>query len=104
MRTYHHFNLEERERFFAFREQGLNLREIGRRLDRPHSSFSRELGRNTRYGQRQRSRAPLKNPLVFLYCREHLRLGWTPEEIAGRLPVDYPGYTVNKETIYRLRG
>jgi IS30 family transposase len=26
---------------------------------------------------------------------------WTPEEIGGRLPIDYPGNTIDDETIYR---
>lgn len=41
-----HLSLEEREKFFAWSEQGVSLREIGRRLGRPHSTFARELKRN----------------------------------------------------------
>lgn len=52
-------------------------------------------------GWRQRCHAPLKNPLVFLYAREHLRLGWSPDEISGRIKLDHPGYTISYEAIYR---
>src|SRR3989304_4856382 len=99
---YKHLSLEEREKFYALKEQGFSLREIGRRLGRSHATFSREPKRNAKYGVsylpcraqklcdkralKQRYKAPLKNPTVFLHVREHLRGGWTPDEIAGRLP------------------
>jgi len=102
---------------FAFKEQGLSLREIGRRLGRDHSSLSDELRNNAPYGAeyipcraqrlsdkrgwRQRCHAPLKNPLVFLYVREHLRLCWSPDEISGRIRLDHPGYSISYEAIYR---
>jgi len=56
-----------------------------------------------RRGMNQRQKAPLKSPLIFLYVREHLRppYSWTPEEIAGRLPIDHPGNTIDDDTIYR---
>ena len=102
---------------FAFREQGLSLREIGRRLGRDHTSLSDELRNNAPYGAeyipcraqrlsdkrtwRQRCHAPLKNPLVFLYVRVHLRMCWSPDEIAGRIKLDHPGYSISYEAIYR---
>lgn len=117
-RTYKHLSLEEREKYFAWKGQGVSLREIARRLGRSHSTFSREPKRNAKYGKaylpclaqraadrrgkKQRYHAPLKSPLVFLYVREHLREDrWSPEQIAGRLPIDHPGFTVDDETIYR---
>ncbi|NCO73641.1 MAG: IS30 family transposase [Shewanella vesiculosa] len=111
--------MEEREKLYAFRSQGLSLREIGRKLGRDHTSLSDELRNNAPYGAeyipckaqkkadkralRQRLKAPLKNPLVFWYVRVHLRepFRWTPDEIAGRLPIDHPGYSISYEAIYR---
>lgn len=109
--------MEEREKLYCLKSQGLSLREIGRRLGRDHTSLSDELKNNAPYGAeyipcraqrlsdkrgwRQRCRAPLKNPLVFLYVREHLRLGWSPDEISGRLKLDHPGYSISYEAIYR---
>lgn len=97
--------------------RGLSLRTIGHRLRRDHRTLGRELARSAKYfhpylpslaqdravrvAQAQRYTAPLKEPLVFLYVREHLRQGWSPETIAGRLRLDYPGYSVSDETIYR---
>lgn len=119
MRTFHHINLEEREKFFLWYKQGISLREIGRRLKRSHTTFSRELIVNAKgikggeylpcHAQKkadkrclkQRRKAPLKSSLVYLYVREHLRLAWSPEQIAGRLKLDYPGETIDDETIYR---
>ncbi len=128
MRTYHHLTLEEREKLFGMQQAGMSLRDIAKKLNRSHSSLSRELRRNkTGEGKRsheyfsaayvpcraqkkaekrmvkQRYKAPLKEPFIFLYVRQHLRKPyyWTPEQIAKRLPIDHPGYTIDDETIYR---
>lgn len=118
MRTFNHLSLEERELFFVWKSHGISLREIGKRLGRSHTTLSRELKRNAKYGQeyipcradrkakkrglKQRYRAPLKEPLIFLYVRTRLRdKKWSPETIAGRLSIDHPGYSINDETIYR---
>jgi IS30 family transposase len=117
MNHYRHLSLEERERTFGLKEQGLSFREIARVLGRHHTTLSREYGRHAKYGRgylpcraqtkaelkavRQRTKAPLKNPLVFVYAREKLRAGWSPETIAGRLSIDHPGETICPETIYR---
>ena len=117
MHKYNHLNLEEREKIFAFKEVGLSLRDIAVRLKRNVSTISRELNR-PKYGKqyipctvqreverisiRQRMRARLKNPLIFLFVRIHLRVdGWSPETIAGRLQLEYPGQSICPETIYR---
>jgi IS30 family transposase len=117
LKDYKHLNLEEREKIYALKEKGLSLRDIARKLNRNVSTISREL-RRPKYGRkyipcvvqreadriakRQRSRARLKNIKVFLYVRKHLREdGWSPETIAGRLPLDHPGESICHETIYR---
>lgn len=121
MKKYKHLNLEDREKFFLWYTQGVSFREIGRRLHRSHTTFRRELNRNAKgmkggtylpcHAQkkaekravRQREKAPLKEPCVFLYVREHLRppYSWTPEQISGRLRLDHPEYSIDDETIYR---
>jgi len=117
IKRFKHLSLEERERLFAFKQQGLSLREIGRRLGRDHTSLSDELKNNAPYGAeyipcraqrlsdkrtwRQRYRAPLKNPKVFLFVREHLRAGLSPDEISGRLNLLHPDQSISYETIYR---
>ena len=118
MQSYKHISLVEREKLYAWKEQGVSLRTIAARLHRNVGTISRELKRHTKYGKpylpclaqrqadrwtaRQRYQAPLKSPLVFLFVRHHLRdLHWSPEKIAGRLAKTYPGYTIDDETIYR---
>ena len=128
MKHYHHLTLEEREKLFTWKEQEKSIREIARRMKRSPASICRELKRNrTGEGKRsreyfiskyvpcraqkkadrravkQRTKAPLKNPYVFLYVREHLRkpFYWSPEEIAGRLSLEHPEYAIHAETIYR---
>ena len=36
------------------------------------------------------------------YVERHLKIGWSPEQIAGRLPIDHPGRHVSYETIYQF--
>lgn len=128
MSSYKHLSLEEREKLVAFKEAGLSLRDIAKRLSRSHSSFVRELKRNKtglgkrskeylifsyvpcqahqkaiKRGVKQRTKAPLKETLIWLYVREHLKkpFNWTPEEISGRLPKIHPGKSICTEAIYQ---
>lgn len=51
---------------------------------------------------RQRKKASLKNPTIYRYIKSKLiKYGWSPELIAGRLSIKYPGESITKETIYR---
>lgn len=117
MKEYVQLSLEEREELYALQKVGWSLGRIGEKLGRNKGSLSRELHRNAKYGQtyipcraqakadrrklKQRRKAPLKNSTVYLYVREHLRMDWSPETIAGRLPLDYPQESVCTETIYQ---
>lgn len=123
MRRYTQITLEEREIIYGMLSQGKTLRTIGKKLGRSHTSISRELQRNIKYGNeyfrneylpckaqkladkrkvKQRYKAPLKNPKTFVYVRKHLRDdGWSPETIAGRLRIDHPGESICHETIYQ---
>jgi len=121
LKEYKHLSIEEREKFFLWYKQGVSFREIGRRLKRSHTTFRRELNRNARgikggsylpchaqkkadkRAAKQREKAPLKEPFVFLYVRQHLRPPYhlSPELIAGRLTLEHPEYSIDDETIYR---
>jgi len=46
--SYTHLNARERMSLFYLLQMGLSLREIGRRLNRSHTSISREIKRNNR--------------------------------------------------------
>jgi len=116
--SHHHLSLYEREQLAIWRARGESFRSIGRRLNRAHTTLSREWSERAKYGtkyepckahekakkieSKQRRKAPLKTPLVFLYVRQKLRdKHWSPEIIAGRLAIDHPGESIHHETIYR---
>jgi IS30 family transposase len=118
-KCYAHFTLAEREEVAIGLEQGKSMRFIAKSLDRSPSSVSREVGRNSpsiravKYrGNRAQRRSEersrighakerLADPFVRRYIESHLvNDGWTPEEIAGRLPIDFPGLQTNYESIY----
>ena len=116
---YSHLNLIERVEIYALFKQGISLRDISEKVNRNVGTVSRELKRNrSRWTKtyeavkahqfaaaratEQRTKAPLKNPKVFLYVREKLKEEqWSPEGIAGRLKIDYPEERICPETIYR---
>jgi IS30 family transposase len=111
----------EREEIAVGRAAQLSVREIARRLDRAPSTISRELrreGATNAAGQYRavpaqaaaeaRARRPkprkLENPLLNAHVQNYLEENWSPEEIAGRLPVDFPddeAMRASHETIYR---
>jgi transposase, IS30 family len=116
--AYHHLTIEERERIRSLREGGASMRKIGRELGRAPSTISRELKRNGRgepqYGacraQRRadwrRSTASRRRKLDNAALRDEvtqkLRLGWSPEQVAGRMGLERPeGPRVSCRSIYR---
>jgi IS30 family transposase len=117
-KQYNHLNQEERELIAQHRCEGKSLGFIARALGRNKSSISRELSRNasTEYSRytpcRAHARAThrwvavhrrprLKNDLIRQYVIENLEEGWSPEQIAGRLPIDHPGQIISHEAIYQ---
>jgi len=121
--SYTHLSLEERYVIYHLVLYGLSLREIGRRLKRHHITISREIKRNRptysddavywheaaqEYADR-RKRLPRhcirqSNPQLVRYVKCKLRQHWSPEEIAGRLVIDYPNNTlmrISPEAIYQ---
>lgn len=126
MKNQHHTLLtaKERDLLSVWKAKGLSNKECARRLKRPASTVGREIKRNgfrenghwyysaiyahSQFNQRQKrvahSKRPLKNSLVFAYVTKHLRDGWSPDQIAGRLRVGYPfdpRMRIVAETIYR---
>jgi len=109
--SYCHFNARERMTLFYLHQMGLSFREIGRRLNRSHTSISRELLRNKRrFGcysdiaaqefANARKSIPrhhrrYSNINLRQYVLEKLKLQWSPEIISNRLYIDFP-YSVKK--------
>lgn len=116
--NYKHFSVEEREKI----QEGLwakkSYRTIARELGRSPASVSREIGRNQppkqfRYtprlanerameNRKKRGREErLKNDGLRNYVVSHLKLGWSPEQIAATAE-DATGTSVSHEAIYRF--
>jgi IS30 family transposase len=118
-KNYKHLSLQERELLAQLHWEGKSLGEIAKALGRNKSTVSRELKRNSaleykcytpcrahvRSCERKTSantHERLKNDVIRQYVRQGLALGWSPEQIAGRLPQDLPGQSINHEAIYQF--
>jgi len=106
---YKQLTSEEREEIAIGLELGYTFSRIAETLGRHKSTISREISRNlptirnVRYRANRaqkrayerkkasRKRQRLKSPQIQAYVEGKLRLGWTPEQIAGRLPMEQPG-------------
>lgn len=121
----------ERERIAAWLTEHRAKKEIARRLGRDIKTIRRELSRNSTKvnvgrndwemiydpahahhvaEERKQSawlaKQPLKNKKTYAYVLKHLRKGWSPEQISGRLKeVDHKGekeWQICHETIYQF--
>ncbi len=125
-----HTKLTKTERLLLseWKNQGLSNIECSKRLGRDKSTIGRELKRNrvkVRVGKydeyiyepvhaqfvamerKQKAfnaKQPLKSKKIYGYVLDHLRQGWSPENIAGRLRKeehpDDPSWWICHETIY----
>lgn len=115
---YTQLSSEERDKIAVLRAKGLSLATIAEAIDRNKSTVSRELKRNkspvynvylphkadARAKERKQqasTRKRLKNPMIKEYVIKKLRLGWSPEQIAGRLANDHPNLSISHEAIYQ---
>lgn len=117
-KNYEQLNIKERESIQAGLWEKKSVRAIAKELGRSASTISREIKKNApsvhkrRYTPRlaqeravwQRTlrhcRERLKQELIRQYVKEKLKLYWSPEQIAGRLIIDHPGYSISHEAIY----
>lgn len=117
--SYNHLTLTERRHIYYWHHYDkLSNREIGKRLRRSHTTIGRELKRNigcwcdqyyhnpaqyfTSRRQRDKSvKERLKSQRTRDYVSEHLKLGWSPEIIAGRLKLQNEIPRVSYEAIYQ---
>lgn len=117
MKKYEHFSSAERKELSILHNKGYSMREIGRAMNRSHSTISRELNnrkmkaegydackaqrkaqskrRFSKYqGMKVRSYPEIEN-----YVREKMQLKWSPEKIAGTLYLE-KGIRIGKDAIY----
>jgi transposase, IS30 family len=121
--SYYHLSSEERYVISYLVLDDLSLREIGRRIGRHHSTISREIKRNRptyaddavywydaaqQYADQRKVKArhwrKKSNKQLVHYVQSKIIDDWSPEEICGRLIVDYPNnklMRISHEAIYR---
>ena len=113
---YDQLDLDDRIEISRLHAAGISGRAIGRMMGRSASTISRELRRNSlpkggykpasadriALSRRRRlSRIERLSPLGD-HVRNHLAMGWSPEQIAGRLRREGPRHRVSHESIYRF--
>lgn len=114
--TYQHLGVEEREAIQLGLWEKESIRSIAERLGRSPASISREVTKNQplqrkyfprlaheRALARRKERGRklrLKNQTIRRYVVRKLKAGYSPEQIAGRMPLDI-NETVSHEAIYQ---
>ena len=113
---YDQLDIDERYELYRLHEAGKAVRAIGRLMGRSASTIGRELRRNAlprgeyKPGSADRialsrcrrlSRIERLSPLRS-YVGDSLAMGWSPEQIAGRLKLEGSEHTAGVETIYRF--
>ena len=85
------------------RTAGTILREVAgkprRGLGKYQAYVSHERALERRYGKKT---VRLKSELIRVYVKEKMKLGWSPEQISIRLPIDFPGNEISHEAIYQF--
>jgi IS30 family transposase len=113
---YGQLSLEERCTIAHLYKDGQSIRKIAANLDRAPSTVSRELKRNsgTQVGYKpgyadEQARARRwtgsrleRDAALRGLVLGQLRLGWSPEQIAGRLRQQNAAITISHESIYRF--
>jgi len=117
--SYHHITRKERGIISLLNHNGIPEKVIAMRLCRSISTINREIRRNQIDGKYQAVKAheqcikrranTYRNKLqkkveLSTYITDKLFMTWSPEQIAGRLPLDYPSdpsMRVSHSSIYR---
>ena len=117
--NYKHITTNERCCIANFLSLGLSLRKIAKHLNRNVSTISREVKRNStngkylahiaceNYAQNRKNcgaKGKSSNPTLIKYIEDGLEKTWSPEQIAGRLRLDYQddkSMKIGFKTIYR---
>ena len=114
---YKHLTIEEREKIQELLWQKTSVRTIAKAIGRNPSSVAREINRNIplkrsykprlahRRALEKRSnrgrKVRLKSRFIRRYVIDHLRSGYSPEQISGRLSLEYPDESISHEAIYQ---
>ena len=113
---YEQLSLEERCAIASLERDGHSIRQIATRLDRSASTISRELKRNSgvqvgykpayaseqAWARRWRGSRLARQPALRQIVLDRLAMGWSPEQIAGRLTREQSNMRISHESIYRF--
>jgi transposase, IS30 family len=112
---YEQLSLEERCKIACLRANGQSVRQIAANLDRSASTISRELKRNSgardyspsyasdlAWARRWRGSRLVRQPDLQKTVLNLLVMGWSPEQIAGRLTLEKASMSISHESIYRF--
>jgi IS30 family transposase len=112
---YSQLDIDERYELFRLREAGTAQKEMAVLMNRSESTISRELRRNAlpkggyRPGSADRIALSRRRRLSKLErlnllgsdVRDRPAMGWSPEQIAGRLKLEGSDHSISHESIYR---
>ena len=109
---YSHLSLEERCRLRGMTEMGLSISEIARRLGRHRSTMLRELERNRcadgsrpdgaerrAWARKLRGSKIARSTRLRAHVEDRLAMGWSPEQIAGRMELEQSEHVISAESI-----
>lgn len=113
---YKQMDLDDRIELSRLHEAGITVSEMARMMGRHRSTIGRELKRNRlpkggykpatadgmALSRRWRGSRIERLGRLGAYVRDHLAMGWSPEQIAGRLRHERSQHTVSHESIYRF--
>jgi IS30 family transposase len=112
--NYTQLELEERCRLRGLMEMGLGISEIGRRMGRRRATIHREIGRNRcadgyrpdsaerrAWARKLRGSTIDRSTRLRAHVEDRLAMGWSPEQIAGRMEREGSEHAISAESIYR---
>jgi IS30 family transposase len=111
-KRYNHLTLEERCRLRGMMEMGLSISEIARRLGRHRSTVLREFERNRcadgyrpdsagrrAWARKLRGSKIVRSTRLCAHVEDRLAMGWSPEQIAGRMERASPPFPTARRSI-----
>lgn len=115
-RTYEQLSLEERCTIAELYRAGQTIRQIAATMDRSPSTVSREVKRNCgskgsysasyadelAWSRRWTGTKLERHPALRTYVLDRLAMGWSPQQVAGRMAREQCSIRVSHESIYRF--
>lgn len=116
-KIYKQLSPEERSTIAFYHKKGESIRKIASIMDRAASTISRELKRNLgskstpynpvyadelAWSRRWRGSRMERHPALQKYVLDRLAMGWSPEQVAGRMSFENHTTTISYESIYRF--